>query len=406
MAYRNIRYRLYPKTRAKADKLNRCLGATRYVWNHFLAENRAMMEAHRLDSSNPRPPISFFSLGREFTALRRQTDWLLELPANPIKYTLKYQADAWRQCFVSGKGFPRFKAKHRYDDSVTFTKKQFSIKGKYLYLCRIGQVALRGTNPYPDAEPVQVVVTKESDRFFATVCYDVGEVELNDNGRSVGIDMNVGQFATSDGEIRRAPDCRKQEAKGNRYKRMMARRQGPDRKKGIKASNRYLAVRAKAKKASAKIKNTRANWQHQESRRIADRNQYAVVENLNTKGMTKSAKGTAENPGTHVRAKSGLNRAILNTGWSGLRRKLSYKCEVIEMDARNTSRMCRRCGHIDKANRRTQSKFECVSCGHRDNADVNAALNIQALGTRAIGRGRGVCIENNLDDLSRRYAPT
>ena len=274
MAYRNIRYRLYPKTRAKAEKLDRCLGATRYVWNHFLAENRAMMEAHRLDSSNPRPPISFTLLSREFTALRNQTDWLLELPSNPIRHVLKYQADAWRQCFTSGKGIPKFKAKHRHDDSVTFTQGRFGLRGKYLHLCRIGQVALRGSNPYLDAEPVQVVVTKQSDRFFATVCYDVGEVELNDSGRFVGIDMNVGQFATSDGEIRRAPDYRKQEAKSNRYKRRMARRQGPDHKNGMKASNRYLAVRAKAKKASAKIRNSRTNWQHQESRRITDRIQY------------------------------------------------------------------------------------------------------------------------------------
>ena len=44
MAHRNIRYRLYPKTRAKAEKLDRCLGATRYVWNHFLAESRAMLK--------------------------------------------------------------------------------------------------------------------------------------------------------------------------------------------------------------------------------------------------------------------------------------------------------------------------------------------------------------------------
>ncbi|MYJ52969.1 MAG: helix-turn-helix domain-containing protein, partial [Gammaproteobacteria bacterium] len=90
MVYRNIRYRLYPKSRGKADLLCRCMGATRYVWNHFLGLNKTMMEAWRKDDSTPRPEVSFFSLGKAFTQLRQGTDWLLELPANPIKYTLKY----------------------------------------------------------------------------------------------------------------------------------------------------------------------------------------------------------------------------------------------------------------------------------------------------------------------------
>ena len=41
----------------------------------------------------------------------------------------------------------------------------------------------------------------------------------------------------------------------------------------------------------------------------------------------------------------------------------------------------------DKANRKTQSKFKCRYCGHEDNADVNAALNILAAGNTATGRG-------------------
>lgn len=46
------------------------------------------------------------------------------------------------------------------------------------------------------------------------------------------------------------------------------------------------------------------------------------------------------------------------------------------VDPRNTSRTCPICGHIDKANRKTQAKFVCVKCGHTANADINAAINI------------------------------
>jgi len=51
---------------------------------------------------------------------------------------------------------------------------------------------------------------------------------------------------------------------------------------------------------------------------------------------------------------------------------------VVYVDPRNTSRTCAQCGHCEKANRRDQAHFLCVSCGHQANADVNAATNIAA----------------------------
>ena len=42
-----------------------------------------------------------------------------------------------------------------------------------------------------------------------------------------------------------------------------------------------------------------------------------------------------------------------------------------------TSQQCPICGNIDKANRPTQEKFECQNCGHADNADHNASVNIK-----------------------------
>ena len=49
------------------------------------------------------------------------------------------------------------------------------------------------------------------------------------------------------------------------------------------------------------------------------------AEDLKTKNMTKIAKGTIENPGTKVRQKSGLNRAILRTGFYGLTQAISWQ---------------------------------------------------------------------------------
>lgn len=105
--------------------------------------------------------------------------------------------------------------------------------------------------------------------------------------------------------------------------------------------------------------------------------------------MSASAKGTIEEPGTNVAAKSGLNRRILDQGWGEFRRQLGYKLmwnggTLLLIDPRNTSRTCNACGHVSAENRKTQAVFACVECGHAANADTNAAKNI--LGRAGLAR--------------------
>ncbi|MYC61423.1 MAG: transposase, partial [Caldilineaceae bacterium SB0661_bin_34] len=108
------------------------------------------------------------------------------------------------------------------------------------------------------------------------------------------------------------------------------------------------------------------------------------------KAMTRSAKGTVEEPGKNVKPKAGLNRGILNTGWGQLERNLDYKAGgVLKVDAAYTSQTCSSCGHISQGNRRTQATFKCVACGFKANADHNAALNILARGLALLPKARG-----------------
>ena len=89
--------------------------------------------------------------------------------------------------------------------------------------------------------------------------------------------------------------------------------------------------------------------------------------------MTKSAKGTAESPGSNVKAKSGLNRAILSSGWGGLERNLDYKAgKVVRVNPAHTSQACHECGHVEAANRPSQSTFRCQAFGHKANAELRS----------------------------------
>jgi putative transposase len=104
------------------------------------------------------------------------------------------------------------------------------------------------------------------------------------------------------------------------------------------------------------------------------------VEDLKITNMTRSAKGTRENPGRGVRAKAGLNRGILAQGWGLLVRRLEEKAprRVEKIKPHYTSQRCSACGQLDRGSRESQAVFRCTACGFAANADVNAAINIAA----------------------------
>jgi putative transposase len=120
-----------------------------------------------------------------------------------------------------------------------------------------------------------------------------------------------------------------------------------------------------------------------------------VLEDLRIRNMSRSAKGDLDEPGRNVRAKSGLNKSILDQGWHEFRRQLEYKQNwsggmVIAVPPQNTSRTCPVCGLVSRENRKTQSRFACVQCGFVENADFVAAMNILAVGHTVAACGEAV----------------
>jgi putative transposase len=158
--------------------------------------------------------------------------------------------------------------------------------------------------------------------------------------------------------------------------------------KAQKGSNR----RGKAKTAIARLRareaDRRKDWCEKLSTSLARRFDIIRIENLNIKGMTRSAKGTAEVPGRNVAAKAGLNRGISRSGWGLLARRLEDKApgRVEKVDPAFTSQRCSACGMVDRKSRESQAVFRCTACGYACNADVNAARNIAA-GRAVTARG-------------------
>ena len=406
--FRSVTYRLHPGTRARHLKLVQIAGACRYVWNHFLACNRRDRATYKLRKAmfdmglvvdKPSPPsLSYQSMSLRFTALRRGTPWLQRLPYHPIRYALKYQAEAWTRAFAGG-GFPRFKAR-RGDDSFTIPQ-DVRVRDNVLSVPKLGRVRLsrRGGNPYAEHPPVKATVKRVNGKWCCVVVYKVSAVARPDNGLVLCVDMNCGQVAASTGDLLRLPDMARLQARKRRYQRMVARRR--------KGSNRRNRARHRLARTQRRIATIRHRWHHETSRALADTAGLLAIEDLETKAMTRSARGSVEQPGKSVRQKAGLNREILNTGWSQLRQMLEYKAAHVEVvPPMYTSQTCRGCGSVDPASRRSQSEFKCVRCGHTGNADVNAALNIMASATGAAGRRGALALATptNRQHVYRRRA--
>jgi putative transposase len=124
------------------------------------------------------------------------------------------------------------------------------------------------------------------------------------------------------------------------------------------------------------------------SRQLVDHYDLIVFENLKITNMTRRAKPRPDGKGGYevngAKAKTGLNRAILDAGRGDLLAMTAYKAEsagrtVVTVDPRNTSRRCASCGHVSAGNR-CGAVFRCQACGHEAHADTNAAVNILRAG--------------------------
>ena len=147
-----------------------------------------------------------------------------------------------------------------------------------------------------------------------------------------------------------------------------------------RGSSRRGKVKTKIARLKAREADRRRDWTEKVSTDLARRFDVIRVENLNIRGMTRSAKGTADAPGGNVRAKAGLNRGILGSGWGRLVRRLEDKApgRVEKVPAAYTSQRCSACGQIAAESRKSQALFASAACGFACNADVNAARNIAA----------------------------
>lgn len=197
--------------------------------------------------------------------------------------------------------------------------------------------------------------------FYLMIVVDLPENETVDCANGfLGVDLGIVNIAsTSDGTTYSGDKCTRVR---NHYAKI----------RSILQSLNTRAAKRRLRKISGRERRFKTDTNHCISKAIVgtakDTSRAIAIEDL-----------------TGIRSRSTVSKAVRKSVWKWaflqLRSFMEYKARlagitVITVDPRNTSRRCSVCGYTDKANRKSQSSFACMACGHAENADVNAAKNI------------------------------
>ncbi|WP_046472363.1 RNA-guided endonuclease InsQ/TnpB family protein, partial [Allosalinactinospora lopnorensis] len=380
--------RAYPNP-DQAAQLGRTLGCVRLVWNKTLAER------HRAYRTEGRM-TSYKQTDAALTEWKRTEDlaFLSEVSSVPLQQTLRHQHTAFANFFAGRARYPRFKNRNSRQ-SAHYTRSAFRIRHGRLFLAK--QAApLEVAWSWPEADlgtlsPTMVVVSREPDgRWYVTFAVDTAEPEpASDAGAEAGVDLGVKDFAAlSTGETIANPRHLQRKARNlARYQRRMARCQ--------KGSNNRRKAKRTVAVAHRKVRHARQDFLHKTSTRLVRDYDVIAIEDLNIRGMTAGAKGTLQKPGTKVRQKAGLNRAVLDAGLAEFRRQLQYKCarygrRLVVIDRwYPSSKTCSACGHLLAELELSVRAWTCPACRTRHHRDTNAAKNIGAAGRVAARESSG-----------------
>ena len=338
--------------------------------------------------------LSFASQSRELTLVRQDNpEWAAERRSVAVE-TLKRVDRAFAAFFRRVKagetpGFPRFKSWRRfrtldiYSGDEHFLKVNAAGDKGTIRIKGWPTMRLRLHRTLPEGQPLQIRITKTPRRVVASLVYP-REVPLPlDTAPQcpVGIDAGVVRRITlSDGRHVDRRDLDR--CKLRRLQRCVSRA-----KRG--SASRRRKVKALGKEWQRVSERNRGD-EHQLSAALVAEYDFIAVEDLQIRNMVRSAAGTADEPGSNVAAKSGLNRSILEQSWGSLYDKIEYKAasagaRFVRVPPHHSSQTCAECGVVDAASRRSQALFQCQNCGHAGNADVNAARIILRRGLAALG---------------------
>jgi len=408
-------FRLEPNNE-QIKLLNQAIGCARFVFNKILALSFEMF--HRKEY------IRYETLEKHLKPLKDQPEFnfLKESFSASLQQKIKDLAKGWKKFydpneharlkqnkrkpkkakfFILTDGteiqlrplMPKMKRKNDHEQSFRIPFQDCEVDTNRVRLPKkMGWIKFRKSQEI-EGRILNITIKRISGKWYISFA-TVQNIEnpIHPSKSAIGVDLGIKKLiTTSNGEVFNP----KNSFKANQPK--LARLQRKLKRK-MKFSQNWKKLNLKINKLHHHIANIRHDYLHKVTTTLSKNHAMIAVEDLKVANMSKSASGTIENKGKNVKAKSGLNKSILDQGWSMLVEMLDYKQQwrgglLVKVDPKYTSQTCSSCGHVAKENRQTQAKFECVECGYVANADLNASRNILAVGHTVLsvegGRSKG-----------------
>ncbi len=376
------------------SKLLQFCGSSRFLWNKLLAMNLERLEKGQ--------SLLWYNEMAWWLTLWKQSyeyGFLKECPSQVLQQKLRDLERAFKDCFDKTqplKRLPVFKKKGR-GDGIRFPQ-GFKIYNRRVFLPKLGWIGIYKSR-HISGKIKNISISKKGERWYASIQVEqVIEIGRHPSDSEIGIDAGIICFAAfSDGTtIEGVNSFRRHQDRLAREQRKLSKKQ--------KGSQNWKKQKKKISGLHHTITNARKDFLHKLSTKISKSQARVYVESLQIRNMSASARGTLEDPGRNVKAKAGLNKSILDQGWYQFHRLLRYKLnwkggQLVEVDFRYTSQRCSCCGDTSKENRPAQAVFRCLSCGHEENADVNAAENLLTAGQAGL-----VCGSNRISDRKQKPA--
>lgn len=252
-----------------------------------------------------------------------------------------------------------------YDDRILswYTEKQFvsiwSIDGRIKVKYQAGECQ-RKLLQYQKGESDLVYNKHKRTLYLLAVC-EIPELTEREIKGVFGVDLGIVNIASdSDGIVYTSHLIETKRKKMHELRSSLQKR-------GSLSAKRHL------RKVAGRLRRFQKDTNHIISKRLVEKAQ-----------RTKRAIGLEDLTGIRSRTRAkNANQRARESNWSfhQLREFVTYKARlagipVIPVNPRHTSQQCSCCGFVDKGNRLSQSKFKCLSCGHTEHADLNAAKNI------------------------------
>ena len=358
-----VKFRVYPFANQEAE-LRRVLGQLTGLWNDSLRlQLTAWKGLHRL--------LSMSQMDSWLARYRiNDPQGLGSIYSHVEQNQLHRQREGFKRFFGKGRthlGMPRFKdevTSFTYPDGNGSAEIRDGRNGtKRLHLAFIGEIPVKVHRPIPNGTLGPVTVKRESDHWFAILTFkSVSSVEpIVVPASPIGIDLGLHSLvATSDGQtFEPSKLLQKAERRLKRLHRGLSRK--------VKGSENRERQKIMLQAAYRKVRNGRMDFLHKLTTDLVREHDGIAFEDLRIPNMLKNHH---------------LAKAISDAGWGELKQMVAYKLarkggRFVEVDARNTTQECSRCGSLPEKKMslsvRTKS---CSICGLVMDRDVNAAINI------------------------------